>query len=424
MNNFSKKVELMAPAGNEISLQAALDAGADAVYFGAGPLNMRSSAKNFSIEQLDEITERIHKAGAKAYLTLNTIIYQNELDLLEKTVILAKEAKIDAVICWDFAAIELLQKYGLEPFISTQMSVSNSAAMAFLFKHFGIKRFVLARECTLEDIRLIREDLKTRLREAAEQISIEVFIHGAMCVATSGRCFMSQFQFGTSANRGECRQPCRREYEIRDLRDGKEFVIGNNYVMSPKDLCTMPFLDKIIEAGANSLKIEGRGRSPEYVHTTVSCYRKFLDVYCNENNRPDEQELQELKDSLVQELNTVFNRGFSPGYYMGRDIADFAGGNGSKSSHRKEHVGKVTNFFKKHSVAEIKLEAGSMKEGEVLMFQGPKTGVKNHTILSIEENYQKIESVAAPAIVGVKLEGEVRVNDAVYRIVKAETPDS
>ena len=411
----------MAPAGDMTSLRAALDAGADAVYFGVVSMNMRASAKNFSVEDLPEIAQVCHAAGARAYLALNTIIYDREIELAESLVKAAAAAGIDAVICWDFAILELALRYGIAPFISTQMSVANSASLLFLYRRFAIRRFVLARECTLEEIVSIRRSLKEALGAEAENIELEVFAHGAMCVSVSGRCFMSQFHFDASANRGECRQPCRREYLIKDVRDGKEFMLGQDYVMSPKDLCTLPFLDQILAAGVDSLKIEGRGRSPEYVSEVTACYRRFIDFYHERQGAEDfARQLVDLKNELMARLDAVFHRGFSDGFFFGRQIAEWTGGNGSKATHRKVHVGVVTNFFKKVMVAEIKVEGAGFSAGDELMFQGSATGVVTLKAESIEEAFKPVMQAARGALVGVRLSGLVRENDQVYKMVPVE----
>lgn len=415
----------MAPAGDMTSLRAALDAGADAVYFGVVSMNMRASAKNFAVEDLPEIAKVCHAAGARAYLALNTIIYDREIQLAESLVKAAAAAGIDAVICWDFAILELALRYRIAPFISTQMSVANSAALLFLYRQFAIRRFVLARECTLEEIISIRSRLKESLGDDADKIELEVFAHGAMCVSVSGRCFMSQFHFDASANRGECRQPCRREYVIKDVRDGKEFTLGQDYVMSPKDLCTLPFLDQILAAGVDSLKIEGRGRSPEYVSEVTACYRRFIDFYYGQRGAADfAQQLAGLKQELMARLDAVFHRGFSDGFFFGRQIAEWTGGNGSKATHRKVHVGVVTNFFKKVMVAEIKVEGAGFSAGDELMFQGSATGVISLRVESIEEAFKPVQQAARGSLVGVRLSGLVRENDQVYKMVPVEEVES
>ena len=417
----SRKPELMAPAGDMISLRAALEAGADAVYFGIVSMNMRASAKNFAVYEMSEIARVCHEYSAKAYLAMNTIIYDSELELAEELIIQAVAAGVDAVICWDFAILDLALRHHMTAFISTQMSVANSASLAFLYKHFALKRFVLARECTLDEIVSIRRNLRAQLGDAAESIELEVFAHGAMCVSVSGRCFMSQIAFNQSANRGECRQPCRREYEIRDVRDGKEFLLGQDYVMSPRDLCTLPFLEKLLEAGVDSLKIEGRGRSPEYVSEVTACYRAFIDFYHKHHGEPEfSAQLDTLKETLMKRLDAVFHRGFSEGFYFGRQIGEWSGGNGSKATHRKVHVGVVTNFFRKVMVAEIKVEGAGFAPGDELMFQGPTTGVLSQPVESIEKAFKPVDKAEKNSLVGVKLAQAVRENDQVYIMVPVE----
>ncbi|MBU1107812.1 MAG: U32 family peptidase [Candidatus Riflebacteria bacterium] len=416
-----RKPELMAPAGDMISLRAALNAGADAVYFGVVSMNMRASAKNFTADEMPGIAQLCHEYGAKAYLAMNTIIYDKELALAEELVKEAAAAGIDAVICWDFAILDLTMRHGIKAFISTQMSIANSAALVFLYRNFGVKRFVLARECTLEEIISIRGNLTTQLGEEAARIELEVFAHGAMCVSVSGRCFMSQIAFNQSANRGECRQPCRREYEIRDVRDGKEFLLGQDYVMSPRDLCTLPFLEKLLDAGIDSLKIEGRGRSPEYVSTATACYRELIDFYVEHKAQSDfTAQLDLLKERLMKRLDAVFHRGFSEGFYFGRQIGEWTGGNGSKATHRKVYIGLVTNFFKKVMVAEIKVEGAGFAQGDELMFQGSTTGVLSQRAETIEEAFKPVLMAEKNSLVGVKLEHVVRENDQVYIMVPVD----
>ena len=416
-----KKPELMSPAGDWTSLKAAIQAGADAVYFGVVSLNMRSKAKNFEVEDLPEIARKCHESGVKAYLALNTIIFDQEVELAENLIKAAADANIDAIICWDFAILDAAQRHGIEAYISTQMSVANSTSIAFLYEKFGIKRYVLARECTLEELKSIRENLDTRLGDKAEEIEIEVFAHGAMCVSVSGRCFMSQFHFNKSGNRGECKQPCRREFTITENRDGKSYVLGSDYVMSPKDLCTLPFLDKLLEVGVESLKIEGRGRSPEYVSTVTSCYRQLIDFwYDNREKENFADELETLKKELYAKLNSVFHRGFSDGFFFGRQIEDWTDGNGSRATHRKVQIGYVTNFFKKVMVAEIKVEGADFDSGQTLMFQGPTTGVVELQAESIEIEGKRLPVAKQGTFVGVKLNGIVRRNDKVFKIIPAE----
>jgi putative protease len=412
----------MSPAGDFISLKAAIDAGADAIYFGIIEMNMRANARNFHLDDLPEIVKLCHENSVKAYLALNTIIFDHEVEKARVLVKSAAAAGVDAVICWDFAILEAARDYNIESFISTQMSVANSSSIEFFYKNLGINRFVLARECTLDEMVSIKRNLERKLGREADNIELEVFAHGAMCVSVSGRCFMSQFHFNKSGNRGECKQPCRREYTITEERDGKSYLIGKDYVMSPKDVCSLPFLEKILEAGVvDSFKIEGRGRSPEYVSTVTSAYRQVIDFYYeNRDKEGFAEELKTLKDKLYKELDSVFNRGFSDGFFFGRQIEEWTGGNGSKASHRKVQIGYVTNFYKQVGVAEIKVEGHEFKAGQELMFQGKTTGVLSQIAESIEIEGKTVEVAHQGISVGVKLSKPVKINDKVFIIVPIE----
>ena len=413
---MKNQIEIMSPAGDWISLRAAIDAGCDAVYFGIKGINMRAGAKNFAIHELKKITQTCHKNDVKAYLALNIIVYEKEIKNIAKILTKAKAAGIDAVICWDMAVIREANKQQIPIFISTQMSVSNSQSIIFFYETFGIKRFVLARECSIDDIKRIRKELKKAIKTKANDIEIEVFAHGAMCVSISGRCFLSQLQFGKSANRGECIQPCRREYKIIDIEEKHSFVIGNNYILSPKDLCALPFIEKLIEAGVDSLKIEGRNRSPEYVKTVTSAYREAIDFYFENNGKKGfRKEFDALKRKLVNELNQVYNRGFSSGFFMGKPINEWTDCYGSKATTRKEYVGIVKNYYKKHGVAEIKVESNEFSKGDEIMFQGPTTGVFLQKASSIEINHKQVNQAVKGKCVAVKTKKLVRVNDKVYK---------
>lgn len=399
----SKKPELLAPVADFVMLRAAIGAGADAVYFGIKGLNMRSlGAKNFEIKDLKKITDICHKNKVKAYLTVNTIIYENELSSVKKILNSAKSAKIDAIICWDLAVIREAKKLNLPIHISTQANISNSESTEF-YKKLAAERIILARECSLKQIKQIIKKTK---------IEVEVFVHGAMCVSVSGRCFLSQFLFGKSANRGECLQPCRRSYIAKDIEDDFELEIQNNYVLSPKDLCTLPFLDKLIKAGIKGFKIEGRARSPEYVKTVTETYRKAIDLYFEKKFN------KKTKEKLLEKLKTVYNRGFGSGFYLGKPIEQWAGIYGSKATTKKIYLGKVKNFYKKLSVAEIKLEAGSIKKGDKIMFQGNKTGVFTQDVGDIEINHKKVLRAEKGKNIALKTEKIVRENDLVFLIKK------
>jgi putative protease len=395
------KLELMAPAGDWTMLRTAVKSGADAVYFGVDKLNMRAKAKNFSVEELPEISKFCRSKKVKTYLTLNTIVFEDELEEAEQIIKAAKKAKIDRIICSDLAVAELCNKHKIPFCISTQGSVSNSMA-ATVYKKLGAVRIVLARECSLEEIKKIR---------ANTDLEIEAFIHGAMCIAVSGRCFMSHHLFGQSANRGECVQPCRREYEVYDTATEKSLLIGDDYVLSPKDLCTIEFIDQLIEAGINSFKIEGRKRSPEYVAKAVSVYRKAINLYYQQKLT------KEKKKELLKELETVYNRGFSTGFYFGEPSSeDYADVDGSKATTRKVYVGKVLNYFKKPKAAHILLESGKIKLNDQILIIGETTGLVEMILREMIINEKISRSAKKGEEVTFVTPKLVRRNDKVYLV--------
>lgn len=386
-------------------LSAAVQAGCDAVYFGTKELNMRVTAQNFACDELKNVVTYCHKHGVKAYLTLNVIIYDDELEQLKKIVSAAKKAKIDAIICWDLSVIQEALHQKIEVHLSTQASVSNSKAAAF-YKQLGISRIVLARECTLEQIIAIKKKVK---------VELECFVHGAMCVSLSGRCFMSQFLYGRSANRGECLQPCRRSYDaclITDQETKKELQLENHYVMSAKDLCTLPFLDKLIAAQIDVFKIEGRGRSPEYVKTVVSCYREAIDAYALGKFTP------RLVNKLLTKVKTVYHREFSNGFYMGVPINAFTNSYGSKATTKKEYIGKVCNYYKQKQVADILLESGTLAIGDSLLIIGDTTGVVEQNVESIQINNAPTKAAQKGEHIGLKTASLVRARDKVYKVTR------
>ncbi len=393
------KPELLAPAGSWAMLNTAINSGADAVYFGVKGFNMRASAKNFELNELKKIARLCHKHNVKAYLTLNIIIYENELKKVENIIIKAKKSKIDAIICWDFSVIMLCKKHNMDFHISTQASISNSAAAEFYYK-LGAKRLVLARECSLEQIKEISKKAKAE---------IEIFIHGAMCVSVSGRCFISQFLHNKSANRGECLQPCRREYIVKDKEEGHELKLENNYVMSAKDLCTIDFIDKILEAGPSSLKIEGRSKQPDYVKTVVEAYKEAITAYYNKSLTDG------LKKRLKKRLSNAYNRGFSTGFFFQKPgKEDFASSYGSISKSKKVFIGEIINFYKKINVAEIKVLNKKIKKGDKLIIIGNKTGCIETKAYSIEIEKKPAAEAKKGSIAGVKIGQIARKNDKVY----------
>jgi len=396
------KPELMSPAGDWTMLSAAVNAGADAVYFGVDKLNMRAKAANFTVDELPEIVRFCNEKNVKTYLTLNTIVFEEELNELDHIVYAAKAAGVDRIICWDLAVVQICRKYEVPFCISTQGSVSNSFS-ADLYKQFGAVRIVLARECSLEEIKRIR---------AATDLEIETFIHGAMCIAVSGRCFMSHHMFGPSANRGECIQPCRREYEIKDAITGKQIVIGEDYILSAKDLCTIEFIDQLIEAGIDSFKIEGRKRSPEYTAKVVSVYRSAIDLYY------DKKLTNEIKREFVKALEEVYNRGFSSGFYFGKPSSeDYTDIYGSKATTRKEFVGNVINYYKRAGAAYVALESGDVSINDEVLIVGPTTGVVSIKIQEIHIENEKVKSAGKGDKITFPCTELVRPNDRAYKIV-------
>ncbi len=398
MKNIKKPI-LLSPVANYEMLIAAIDGGADAVYLGVKGQNMRESAKNFSKKDLKKISKIAHDSNVKVYLTLNTICFDEEINKIKKTLISAKKAKIDAIISWDLGIIKLAKEQKLEVHLSTQASASNSIAISE-YKKLGIKRFVLARECSLNQIKKIIKNTNTE---------IEIFIHGAMCVAVSGRCFLSHFLYGQSANKGKCIQPCRREYIATDIETNKQLEIHNNFILSPKDLCALPFLEKILDLNICALKIEGRGKSPEYVKIVTSVYREAIDLYF------EKKLTSKKKEELLEKLKTVYNRDFSDGFYLGRPINEWTDIRGSKATKTKTRIGKVTNYFRKIDVAEIKIEARSLKINDVILIIGPTTGVLEEKIKEIQLSKNNFTKIAKKGeVVAIKVKKRVRRNDEVY----------
>jgi len=389
---MKQKYELLAPAGDFSMLSAAVNAGADAVYFGLQEFSMRAAARNFTIKDLDEIEKICKPKKVKRYLTLNTIIYNNELKKIEETIKKVK-GKIDAIICWDLSVIQLCRKYKIPFFVSTQASVSNIESAKF-YKSLGAKRVVLARELNLKQI-----------KEISKIIDIECFAHGAMCVSISGRCFTSQFLFCKSANRGECLHPCRRKYFVKD-EEGNELRIENNQIFSAKDLCTLPFIEKMKKAGIISFKIEGRNRDARYVDTVVRVYRKALDKKLNK---------KEIEEGL-KELEKIYNKGFSSGFYLKMPTADdFSKVQSNASAEKKHFVGKVVHYFDNANVAAVKL-VSELNVGDKIVIIGNATGIIHSKVDSLEVKNKRVEKAGKGQEVGIKVPNKVRKNDEVYVI--------
>ena len=401
-----KKPELLAPAGNWAMLNTAIKSGANAVYFGVKQLNMRAAAGNFDISELGEIVKVCEENNVKTHLTLNTIVYESELDELDEIIRTAKQAGVELVICWDMSVIQKCLEHRMPFCISTQASLSNSSAVKF-YENLGAARVVLARECTLDKIREIK---------AKSNIEIETFVHGAMCVAVSGRCFMSHELFGKSANRGECLQPCRREFEVKDKDESGSLVLGEDYVMSPKDLCTIEIIDKLIESGIDSFKIEGRKRAPEYISKVVSTYRQAIDLYF------EGKLTQEIKSNFVTELEKVYNRGFSTGFYLGTpSTKDFANIYGSAATTKKSYVGKVVNYYKKSNIVSVKLEADTMSVGETIYIIGNTTGTIELKIDQLMLDEKELIVGEKGTEITFKCGELVRPNDRIYKVIQVGT---
>jgi U32 family peptidase len=387
------KYELLAPAGNFPMLVAAINAGADAVYFGLKEFSMRATAKNFTIKDLDKIEKICKPKNIQRYLTINTIIYNEEIKKLEK-VIKQVKGKVDAIICWDMAVIWLCIKNKIPFFISTQASVSNVCAAQY-YKNLGAKRIVLARELNLKQIKQI-----------TKVIDVECFAHGAMCSSISGRCFTSQFLFNKSANRGECLHPCRRTYQVKD-EEGNELKVNNNRIFSAKDLCTLPFIEKMKSAGITSFKIEGRNRDARYVDTVVRIYRKALD------NKLSKQEIQDS----IEELKKVYNRKFSSGFYNKIPTSDdFTNTENSEATEKKRFVGKVLHYFDKLGVATIKV-CSPINLGDNIIVIGKTTGLIKSKIEHLEIKNRAVKKAKKGDEIGIKLK-KVRKNDEVYVVIK------
>ncbi len=393
--------ELLAPAGNWPSLYSAVEAGADAVYFGIKTVNMRSFASNFDLLEIPKITQILHKKGIKSYLTLNTLLFNKDLRKAEKILKKAQEASIDAVILWDMGVLKIAKDLGLNIHLSTQASVSNIEAIKFYYS-LGVKRIVLARECSLKEI----AEIIKGLREADISCEIETFIHGALCVSISGRCFLSQYTFGKSANRGECLQPCRREYLIKDTQGQVEYILGKDYILSPKDLCAIDFIDKLITAGISAFKIEGRMRSPEYVKTTVSVYKQAIKLYFEGNLT------LKAKKAFKKELKKVYNRGFSTGFYLGR--AKDLPARGLENEYKKVYLGEVAKFYKKIQVAEVVLRNAEVNVGDQLIFIGKTTPAKFLKVGQIQKDRQFIKSAQKGEKIGIKTFFTVKPKDKVF----------
>ena len=411
MNARIEDFEIMAPVGSRESLAAAIQAGADSVYFGVGQLNMRShSANHFTLDDLHDIVAICQEHNMKTYLTVNTIIYDNDLDTMRQIIDAARIAGVSAVIAADVAVMAYCRQVGVEVHLSTQLNISNVEALKFYAQFADVS--VLARELTMPQVKHIHEQIEAQhiVGPNGDPIRIEMFCHGALCMAVSGKCYMSLDAANRSANRGQCVQVCRRSYTVTDNETGHQLEIDNKYVMSPKDLKTIRFIDKMMDAGVRVFKIEGRARGPEYVYTVVSCYKEAIRAVL------DGSFTEERKDAWDERLATVFNRGFWDGYYQGQTMGEWNDSYGPLATERKVLVGKVTKYFSRLGVGEIAVQASTFKQGDKLLITGNTTGAMYLHATEIHGDNGVISEAPQHTLVSVPVPDKVRPNDKVFRI--------
>ncbi len=409
----NKKIELLSPAGSFESLQAALEAGADAVYFGVEQLNMRArSINSFTINDLAEIFSKCQKFGAKAYLTLNTVMYDHDLQLIRSIVKEAKQQQIDAVIAADFAVIEICSELNMPLHISTQANVSNIESVKFFSRFADV--IVLARELTLTQVEQITKEIsrKNITGVSGDLIKIEVFAHGALCMAVSGKCYISLHEQNASANRGACTQPCRRPYKVTDAETGEELLIDNEYIMSPKDLCTIDILDQVIAAGVDVIKIEGRSKPAEYVYTVTKCYREALEAIAAGTYTAEKIKIWK------EELATVYNRGFWEGYYLGRKLGEWTSHPGSAATEKKIYIGRHTRYYPAIGVAEFLVESGQIDKDDSLMVTSGKFGVWKAKASSFRVNGEESNYASGKDLITFPMEVKPAIGDKLYKIIK------
>ncbi|WP_018108874.1 peptidase U32 family protein [Bacteroides propionicifaciens] len=415
MNYKLEDFEIMAPVGSRESLAAAIQAGANSIYFGIENLNMRArSANTFTIDDLHEIAKTCAEHNMQSYLTVNTIIYDNDITLMHKIIDAAKQANISAVIASDVSVMSYAKEIGQEVHLSTQLNITNIDALKFYANFADV--VVLARELNMDQVAEIYEQIieQNICGPRGELIRIEMFCHGALCMAVSGKCYLSLHEVGHSANRGACMQICRRAYTVTDKDTGIELDVENEYIMSPKDLKTIHFINKLMDSGVRVLKIEGRARGPEYVRTVVECYKQAIKAVI------DGDYTDEKIEHWNDRLKTVFNRGFWDGYYLGQRIGEWSKNYGSEATERKVYVGKAIKYFGNIGVAEFKLEASELNEGDKLLITGPTTGALFLNLEDARVDLQPVKTVNKGENFSFKIEDKVRPNDKLYKIVKAE----
>lgn len=409
-----RKPELLAPAGNFDSLQAAINAKADAIYFGVEQLNMRTrSAGAFSLGDIKEISRICKAHGVKAYITLNTVMYEHDMQLLKTILKEVKKQDIDAVIAADFAVLEYCNQLQIPVHVSTQANVSNTESVQFFSRFADV--VVLARELTLKQVAQITRDIKRKKIKgpSGELVKIEIFVHGALCMAVSGKCYMSLHTQNASANRGACVQNCRRPYLVKDLESGDELVIDNEYIMSPKDLCTIDILDEVISAGVDVLKIEGRTKGADYVQVVTQCYREAVDAIGKGTYT------KEKTAGWIERMKKVYNRGFWEGYYLGRKLGEWTPQPGSAATEKKTYLGKGTKYYGKIGVGEFVIESGGLKKGDTIMVTGPKCGMVKETLTSLMVNGIESEEAIKGDLITLPFETKVSASDKLYKITEA-----
>ena len=409
-----KDYEIMAPAGSYESLMAAIQGGADSIYFGIEGLNMRSkSSNNFTIDDLHNIAKICRENNLKSYLTVNTIIYNNDITLMRKIVDAAKEANLSAIIAADVAVLMYARSIGVEVHLSTQLNITNTESLKFYAQYADV--VVLARELNLDQVAAIHKDIVEQQIKGpgGELIQIEMFAHGALCMAVSGKCYLSLHEKDLSANRGQCNQICRRSYIVKDKTSDIELEIDNEYIMSPKDLKTIHFMNKMLDAGVRVFKIEGRARGPEYVRIVTTCYREAIESYCNDTFT------QEKIDVWNEKLATVFNRGFWDGYYLGQRLGEWTHRYGSGATKRKVYVGKAIKHFGNLGVTEFLVETQSVKSGDGLLITGPTTGAVFVTAEDIRVDLETTDEAVKGDRFSIKTNEKIRPNDQLYKMVTA-----
>ncbi len=411
----NQNIELMAPAGNFESLQAAIDNGADSVYFGVEQLNMRARASmNFVLDDLPEISKRCSAKNIRTYLTLNTIIYDHDLSIVKTLVNKAKEANITAIIAMDQAVIAYARSVNMEVHISTQINITNIETAKF-YALFA-DTIVLSRELSLRQIKKIATQISLEEIKgpSGKLLEIEIFGHGALCMAVSGKCYMSLHSHNSSANRGACKQNCRKKYTVVDQETGFEMELDNEYIMSPKDLCTLEFLDQVVDAGIKVLKIEGRGRAPEYVAKVIKTYREALNAIANNTFTTEKVTF------WMNELKKVYNRGFWDGYYLGQKLGEWSETSGSHATQKKVYLGKGVHYFSKAKIGEFKIEAYDINVGDTILITGPTTGSQEVEVNELYINDTKGITATKGDLCTIKLPFRIRTNDKLYKIVKTE----